>query len=254
MDLDGPLENENAFLSYSSATVRPLSTEKNRFGDNNGANNNMIAYLRPHSKSTLELNRCCALASKTTKQSELIVTGASICSSDFFPYLIFSLSLYPSCPSAFTGEYCQYQNPCNTGGQKCQNGGTCSVVMSPTRGPAFKCTCPIGYQASFCEIAVSNNPCTESPCQNGGTCSLQSLSNYTCTCPLGWKGPHCTQVDHCSSNPCGQNGMCVSTRHSFRCECFDGFNGPDCRIDVNECNRSPCLNGATCRNTHGSYQ
>ena len=92
------------------------------------------------------------------------------------------------CPSAYTGEYCQYQNPCNTGGQKCQNGGTCSVIMDPNRGPTFKCTCPIGYTASFCEIADTDNPCTNSPCRNGGTCSLQSRSNYTCTCPVGWKG------------------------------------------------------------------
>ena len=159
-----------------------------------------------------------------------------------------------SCPSAFTGEYCQYKNPCNTGGQKCQNGGTCSVIMDPTRGPTFKCTCPIGYQASFCEIAVSNNPCTNSPCQNGGTCSLQSLSNYTCTCPLGWTGHHCQEVDHCANDPCGSNGVCKTTGYSYRCECYDGFNGPDCKLDVDECKANPCRNYGDCINSHGSYQ
>ena len=138
--------------------------------------------------------------------------------------------------------------------QKCQNGGTCSVIMDPRVGPTFKCTCPIGYQASFCEIAVSNNPCTNSPCQNGGTCSLQSLSNYTCTCPLGWTGHHCQEVDHCANDPCGSNGVCKTTGYSYRCECYDGFNGPDCKLDVDECKANPCRNYKACINSHGSYQ
>ena len=72
---------------------RPLSTEKNRFGDNNGANNNIIAaYLRPLVHFGFEQMLCCAaLATKTTKQSELIVTGGSICSSDFFYLIFFSI-------------------------------------------------------------------------------------------------------------------------------------------------------------------
>ena len=98
------------------------------------------------------------------------------------------LSFSSSCTDDFTGEYCQYKNPCTSGGQKCQNGGTCNVLMSATRGPTFQCSCPVGYTASFCEVAVPENPCNLSPCSNGGTCTLQSLSQYTCTCPLGWKG------------------------------------------------------------------
>ena len=98
------------------------------------------------------------------------------------------LPFYFSCPANYVGEYCQYKNPCTSGGQKCQNGGTCNVVMSRTRGPTFQCSCPIGYTASFCEIAVPSNACRDSPCQNGATCTLISLSEYKCTCPLGWKG------------------------------------------------------------------
>jgi Notch-like protein len=97
-------------------------------------------------------------------------------------------SFFSSCPADHVGEYCQYKNPCTSGGQKCQNGGTCNVHMSRTRAPTFQCSCPIGYTASFCEIAVSTNACKDSPCQNGATCSLMSLTEYVCTCPLGWKG------------------------------------------------------------------
>ena len=55
--------------------------------------------------------------------------------------------------------------------------------------PTFQCVCPIGYSHSFCEVAVSDNACLNSPCNNGGTCTLVSnISNYTCSCPVGWKG------------------------------------------------------------------
>ena len=63
--------------------------------------------------------------------------------------------------------------------------------MDPTKGPTFKCTCPIGYQASFCEIAVSNNPCTNSPCKNGGVCK-EGYDHFDCDCRwTPFKGPIC---------------------------------------------------------------
>ena len=51
--------------------------------------------------------------------------------------ILFDLSIF-SCPPEYVGEYCQHKNPCNTGGLKCQNGGTCNVLMSATRGPTFQ--------------------------------------------------------------------------------------------------------------------
>lgn len=32
----------------------------------------------------------------------------------------------------------------------------------------------------------------------------------------------------------------------FRCSCTAGWTGPDCSVDINECDSEPCLNGATC--------
>ena len=101
-----------------------------------------------------------------------------------------NISIDFRCPTEYVGEYCEYSNPCQTGGQKCQNGGTC-VVRDTGNGnkPTFQCVCPIGYSHSFCEVAVSDNACLNSPCNNGGTCTLVSnISNYTCSCPVGWKG------------------------------------------------------------------
>lgn len=68
-------------------------------------------------------------------------------------------------------------------------------------------------------------------------------------------GPHCEEQDHCANNPCGSNGRCISTRHAYRCECYEGFNGPDCKIDKNECNQwDICKNNGQCVNTYGSYK
>lgn len=39
----------------------------------------------------------------------------------------------------------------------------------------------------------------------------------------------------------------------FRCACAQGFSGPDCRINVNECSPQPCLGGATCIDGIGGY-
>ncbi|XP_042371842.1 protein jagged-2-like, partial [Plectropomus leopardus] len=41
-------------------------------------------------------------------------------------------------------------------------------------------------------------------------------------------------------------GICVDGVNWFRCECAPGFAGPDCRININECQSSPCAYGATC--------
>ena len=104
-------------------------------------------------------------------------------------YNSLSSLIFSRCTNDFVGEFCEYPNPCHTGGQICQNGGTCSVMLSGNQGPRFQCHCPIGYTQSFCEVAVSENACRNDPCKNGGTCTLVSnLSNYTCSCPIGLKG------------------------------------------------------------------
>jgi len=43
-------------------------------------------------------------------------------------------------------------------------------------------------------------------------------------------------------------------RVCFRCACAEGYTGPSCEDDLDECSSdSACLHGATCLNTVGSY-
>lgn len=101
-----------------------------------------------------------------------------------------------------------------------------------------------------------------------------------CTCPSGYTGPACSQdVDECSlgmcapaggwgaasavlvpcsprpgANPCEHAGKCMNTLGSFECQCLQGYTGPRCEVDVNECVSSPCQNDATCLDQIGEFQ
>ena len=178
------------------------------------------------------------------EESQIIVSCITIAS-------IFFLSL--RCTDEYVGEYCQHLNPCRNGpGARCQNGGTCKAVLSVSGpSPKFECICPVGYQASLCEIAVAN-ACDSDPCLNGATCQLVTLDTYRCQCPSGYRGEHCEKVDHCASKPCRNGATCHSTGSTFSCTCPPGFTGTTCTTDVDECRDEPCRRG-TCSNTFGSY-
>ncbi|XP_050497170.1 cubilin-like [Diabrotica virgifera virgifera] len=65
--------------------------------------------------------------------------------------------------------------------------------------------------------------------------------------------------DDCASNPCKNGGTCQDLFGSYFCQCPPQWEGSDCTVDVNECNRFQgtdlgCQNGAVCVNTPGSYR
>lgn len=56
-------------------------------------------------------------------------------------------------------------------------------------------------------------------------------------------GERCDERNYCEGNPCKNNGACILTTGSYRCECPEGFRGNKCELDVNECHSNPCLRG-----------
>ena len=45
-----------------------------------------------------------------------------------------------------------------------------------------------------------------------------------CVCKDGWLGPLCEQDrDECVSSPCGANTQCTNAAGSYRCECLTGY-------------------------------
>lgn len=138
-----------------------------------------------------------------------------------------------------------------------------------------------------------DDACISNPCNEGSNCDTNPVNGKAiCTCPSGYMGPACNQdVDECSlgeltlgtaawceggkecpqralaepgaspesfcftgANPCEHAGKCINTQGSFQCQCLQGYSGPRCEIDVNECLSNPCQNDATCLDQIGEFQ
>ncbi|XP_069094820.1 sushi domain-containing protein 1 isoform X2 [Pleurodeles waltl] len=112
-----------------------------------------------------------------------------------------------------------------------------------------------------------------SSCHSSATC-FQESGKSVCICNYGFIGngrTYCNDKDECqigASNICGNHSACHNTYGSFYCTCQEGFqptnnnrnntyipnDGTYCK-DIDECTISGlCGYGATCKNTHGSYE
>jgi Notch-like protein len=45
---------------------------------------------------------------------------------------------------------------------------------------------------------------------------------------------------------CQNGGTCYNKEGSFLCVCVNGWEGPHCEINKDDCAVQPCMNGATC--------
>ena len=67
--------------------------------------------------------------------------------------------------------------------------------------------------------------------------SIGVKHDFSCSCPLGFTGKNVSlmcdlEINLCYSNPCGQNGICVSLESGFRCICDPNFTGRMCEYDM----------------------
>lgn len=70
----------------------------------------------------------------------------------------------------------------------------------------------------------------------------------------GRRNEHSSVPPSPGANPCEHAGKCLNTLGSFECQCLQGYTGPRCEIDVNECISNPCQNDATCLDQIGEFQ
>uniref|UniRef100_A0A673C0G3 Neurogenic locus notch homolog protein 2-like n=1 Tax=Sphaeramia orbicularis TaxID=375764 RepID=A0A673C0G3_9TELE len=89
-----------------------------------------------------------------------------------------------------------------------------------------------------------------SPCANGARCANWN-NHYNCSCPPGFQGKNCrNDIDECRKpGVCLNGGLCMNTLGSFRCQCPPGYSGRTCEVSTLPCAPSQCLNGGTCRQT-----
>uniref|UniRef100_A0A3P9MQM8 Fibrillin 2b n=1 Tax=Oryzias latipes TaxID=8090 RepID=A0A3P9MQM8_ORYLA len=131
-----------------------------------------------------------------------------------------------------------------------------------TKFEGGKCTVPKAFNTTKAKCCCSKMPGEGwgFPCE---LCPNQNDAAFNTLCPYGHgalPGLDDTREDmnECLENPgiC-QNGICINTDGSFRCECPFGYNldftGVNC-VDTDECSiGNPCGNG-TCTNVVGGFE
>jgi hypothetical protein len=153
----------------------------------------------------------------------------------------------------------------------CHNGAACteSSVDPAISLWTYRCTCVAGYTSGKCEYDFISEYTSE--------CAATESSEASAS---DWSGNCDVDVDECASSPCTNDAVCTESAvepavspHAYQCTCVPGFaNGVceyafiseytdecsvaessassvlsgNCDIDVNECDSSPCANGAIC--------
>ncbi|XP_003376811.1 putative calcium binding EGF domain protein [Trichinella spiralis] len=149
------------------------------------------------------------------------------------------------CSDIFTGKTCETRiDFCQ--GITCMYGGTCSNLNEG----GYECLCKPMLSGKHCEKI---SMCEEISC-NFGVCKYSvDESSVFCECKNGYTGKFCdSDINECiyQENPCKNNGTCVNTSGSYKCECPSKFEGTHCEIskdhEIDPCRSNPCSNQATC--------
>lgn len=84
-------------------------------------------------------------------------------------------------------------------------------------------------------------------CHNGGECIEGKGLDFRCACAQGWQGVYCdSEINECESSPCQNGAVCIDKLASYACACSMGYTGVNCEEEVMVCEDSPCSNSALC--------
>uniref|UniRef100_A0A0R3RGL5 EGF-like domain-containing protein n=1 Tax=Elaeophora elaphi TaxID=1147741 RepID=A0A0R3RGL5_9BILA len=174
-------------------------------------------------------------------------------------------------------QWCPINKKCD---QKnlCKNNG---ISVCNYKSP---CICPTSYYGEFC--AEKAKPCKNLPCHHStcipqfdhlwpyyfckcdpGLINIFLLNIYPISPTInkvlvfadiilikldgfsipGYYGEKCTAHAVCAGRNIGcVHGYCRKNNQAAYCECYPGFTGSDCSVEINQCDLSPCVHG-TCK-------
>ncbi|XP_018495761.1 protein jagged-1 [Galendromus occidentalis] len=143
---------------------------------------------------------------------------------------------------------------CNLTTSHCDENTCANGGTCQELGSSFVCVCPPDYIGHRCQ-RKRHLACESTPCKNGATCVNLENDEYQCWCPEGFTGPLCEHnVDDCLEATCFHNATCIDGINRFQCECLPGYSGADCRLDIDECASNPCHGGGTCKDLVNDYR
>lgn len=83
----------------------------------------------------------------------------------------------------------------------------------------------LNFAGQHCTEDVDECRLQPNTCQNGGTCS-NLPGSYVCVCVNGWSGPDCSEnIDDCATAACSPGSTCIDRVASFICLCPHGKTG-----------------------------
>jgi hypothetical protein len=160
------------------------------------------------------------------------------------------------------GKGCMNVNECDEGLAMCDESANCVDMWT------FPCSNGASCEDDVCRAAVAefDGWCAGNWDSNCGDCAAGGLGyqdvdcagvgdacdgdDYHCSCDEGFElsadGLSCSDIDECADSPCANSAKCFNTQGSYTCDCPMGWMGPNCGMNVNECDNGVCINDAGC--------
>ncbi|CAG9772773.1 unnamed protein product [Ceutorhynchus assimilis] len=116
------------------------------------------------------------------------------------------------------------------------------------------------YTEEFFELEPSTKVdlgcilCYDTDCNNQGQC-INTTETYKCDCNEGYAADDCSiDINECENNPCENGATCIDLVGRYECQCAVGYEGDHCQIDIDECVSNPCKHGGTCNDLIGTFK
>ncbi|XP_076334234.1 protein kinase C-binding protein NELL2a-like isoform X2 [Tachypleus tridentatus] len=149
------------------------------------------------------------------------------------------------------GKHCKDVDECQKEGD--HNGHHCHKNTRCINVPgSYICECVLGYRRVDAFSCAEHDECAthNHECDLNAMC-INTEGSYKCECLEGYQGDGYSCKPFCN-HTCLNGGQCVAPDV---CSCRQGFTGPSCEIDVDECSLGlhQCYPNSQCINMPGWY-